>query len=89
MKTEPVLTRFGGTFSILRFDEKYFFNTLLDFTPYWDYVPTNAIHADSPGVFTSENNVNLSTKFKIHIKCDCIDRLLVNGGRQPILLGFV
>ena len=50
MKTEPILTRFSSTFGTLRFGEKSFLNTLLGFTPYWDYKPTNAVHADSLGV---------------------------------------
>ena len=50
MKTELILTRFGSTFGTLKFDEKSFFDTLLGFTPFWDYKPTNAFHADSPGV---------------------------------------
>ena len=53
MKTKLSLTRFGGTFGTLRFDENSFLNTFLSFTSYWDYKPTNAIHADSPGVYTS------------------------------------
>ena len=37
MKTKINLTRAGGRFMLLRFDEKSFFNTLLGFEPYWDY----------------------------------------------------
>ena len=47
VKTKLTLTRFGSIFGTLRFDEKSFFNKLLGFTPYWDYKPTNAIHADN------------------------------------------
>ena len=54
MKTKLILTRFGGTFGTLRFDQKSFNITLLVFTPYWDYKPSNAIHADRPGVNTSD-----------------------------------
>ena len=54
MKTKLILIRFGETFGTLRFDEKSSFNNFLDFTPYWDYKPTNAIHAHSLGVYTSE-----------------------------------
>ena len=54
MKTKLILTRFGSAFGTLRFDEKSFLNTLLGFAPYWDYKPTNAIHCDSPGVYTSD-----------------------------------
>ena len=56
MKTKLIITRFGSTFGTLRFDEKSFFNILLAFTPYWDYKPTNANHANSSGVYTSEKN---------------------------------
>ena len=36
MGTKLILTRFGGTFRTLRFDEKSTFITLLGFTRYWD-----------------------------------------------------
>ena len=49
-KVKLILTRFGETFGTLWFDEKSFFHTILGFTPYWDYKPTYAIHADAPGV---------------------------------------
>ena len=48
------MTRFGRTFGTLRFDEKPFFHILLKFEPFWDYKPFNAIHADSPGVYTTD-----------------------------------
>ena len=61
-KTKLILTRFGNTSGTLRFDKKSFFITLLRFTPYWGYKPTNAIHADSPGVYISDKIIlNLST----------------------------
>ena len=75
-------------FGTLRFNEKSFINTSLGFTPYWDYKPTNAIYADSPGVNTSDKLINLSTIDKIRIKCDVIDGSVVNGLRQPILFSF-
>ena len=89
MKTELFLTRFGSTFGTLRFNEKSFFNALLGFTPYWDYKPTNAIHADSPGVYTRERVSNLGTIDKIHLKCDVIGGSLVNRLRQPIPFSFI
>ena len=49
LKTKLLLTHFGSTFGTLRFDEKSLFKTLLGFKPYGDYMPTNAIHTDSPG----------------------------------------
>ena len=88
-KTKLILTRFTSTFGTLRFDEKSFFNTLLGFVPYWDLKHTNAIHADSPGVYTNNKILNLNTSNKIHLKCDVIDGSLVNGLRQPLLFSFI
>ena len=85
MKTKIILKYFDGRKMIvlgtLRFDEKSFFNTLLGFTPYWDYKP--------PGVYTSEKILNLNTINKIHLNCDVIDGSVVDGIRQPILYSFV
>ena len=89
-KVKLILTRFGETFGTLRFDKKSFFHTLLGFTPYWDYKPTNALFADAPGVYTSDKIIlNLNTINKIHLKCDCIDGSFQDGVRQPILFSFV
>ena len=87
-KTKIILTRSGSILGTLRFDEKSFLYTLLGFAPYWDYKPTNAIHADFPGVYTNDKILNLNTINKIHLKCDVIDGSLVNGLRQPILFSF-
>ena len=67
------MTRFRSTFGTLGFDEKSFFNTLLGFIPYWDYKPTNAIHSNSPGVYTSGQNLYSIIIGKINLKCDVID----------------
>ena len=64
MRKEPDLNRFGENLGTLRSNEKSFFNTLFAFTPYWDYKPTNAVHADSPVVFTSDKLSNSSTWIK-------------------------
>ena len=67
-----------------------FFHTLLGFTPFWDYKPTNAIHADSPGVYTSDKIIlNINTIDEIHLKCDCINGSIQDGVRQPFLFSFV
>ena len=80
-KVKLDLTRFGGTFGTLRFDEKSFFHTLLGFTPYLDY---------KPGVYTSNKIIlKLNTINKIHLKCDIIDGSIQDGIRQPILFSFV
>ena len=84
-KTKLILTRFGWSFGLLRFDERSFFITLLSFTQFWDHKSTNAVHADSPGVYTSDNISRLSTVDEIHLKCVVIDGSIQNGLRQPIL----
>ena len=61
MKAKLILTRFVLTRGTFRFGEKSFSNTILGFTTSWDYRPTNADSPDSPGVYTSEKNMNLST----------------------------
>ena len=65
----------------IRFDEKSFFNTILGFTPGWDYKHYNK--------YISQKIVSLSNTNKIHLKCDIIDGSVVNGLRQPILYSFV
>ena len=84
------MTRFASTFGTLKFDENSFFHTILGFHPYWDYKPTNAIHADSPGVYTSDKIIlNINRINKIHLKCDCIDGSIQDGVRQPTLFSFI
>ena len=61
----------------------------MGFTPYWDYKPTNAIHADSPGVYTSDKVLNLSRTDKIPLKFDIIDGSGANGIGQPIIFSFI
>ena len=74
-----LLVRFG--IIAVRFDEKSFFNTMLGFTPGWDYKHYNK--------YISQKLVNLGSTNKIHLKCDVIDGSVVNGIRQPILYSFV
>ena len=86
MKSKLIIKRCRGTFGTFRFDEKSFFITSLNSSP---YKPTNAFHADSPCVHASEKNLNSSTIDKIHLKSDVIDGSLVCGKRQPILFSLV
>ena len=89
-KTKLILKRFGTTFGTLRFDEKSFFVTLLGSTPYWDYKPTNAFHAESPGVYTSNKIfLNIKTIDKIHLKSYVTVGSIQDRVRQPILFSFV
>ena len=60
----------------------------MGFPAFWDHKPTNAIDADSPGVYTIEKIKNLTTINKIHLKCDVIDGSTVNGIRKPIMFSF-
>ena len=88
-KVKLILTRFDGTFGTLRFDNKSFLRSLLGFTSYWDYKPTNATHADSPGVYTSDKIIlNINKINKLLLECDCSDGSIQDGVRQPILFSF-
>ena len=85
MKTKIILKYIGNrkkfVLGTLRFDQTSFFHTLLGFTPYWDYKPSN--------VYTSDKILNLNSVNKIPLKCDIIDGSVINGVRQPILYSFV
>ena len=89
METKLILTQFGGTFGTLRFNGKSFFNTLLKFEPHWDFKSTNAIHADSPDLVTSNKVLKLGTINENYQKCNNNDGCVVNGIRQAILLSFL
>ena len=85
MKTKPFLKLFSASFATLgtlRFDENTFLKTFLGFTPYWDYKSTNAIHVDSPGLYTGDKILNLSTKTKSHL--NCIDGSVLDSVRHDI-----
>ena len=56
--------------------------------PYWENEPTNSIHAQSPAVYTSQKNLNLSAINRIPLKSDIINCGVVNGLRQPIKYSF-
>ena len=75
MKTKLVVR--AGTIAV-RFDEKSFFSTVLDFTPGWDYKIYNK--------YTRQKIVNLRNTNRIHLKCDVIHGSIQNSLRQPILL---
>ena len=86
MKTKIRLTRFGSTFGTLKFDAKTVFtNTLLGFTPYWVYKPTNPIHVDSLGVHTSEKILKLGT---IDETVQCYRRQFKKWFQSTIFLQF-
>ena len=65
----------------IRFDEQSFFSTVLGLTQGWYYK-----HYSN---YISQKFVNLSITKKIHLKCDAIDGIVVNGLRQLIKYIFV
>ena len=80
---------FGGTFGTLRFKKMSFLNVILRFTPYWENKPTNAIQADSQGVYTSGKFFISSTINNFHLKCDVIAGSVVKRIREPVLFSFI
>ena len=78
MKTKLVVK--PGIIAI-RFDEKLFFNTILGFDLPWVYKHYNE--------YISQKIINLSTRDKIHLKCDVIDGFIMNGFQQPVLFSFI
>ena len=69
--------------------KKSFSNTLSVFTPFCDYKPANASHADSLVVYSSDKILYLSTRDKINLQCDCFGGSTLDGVRQPILYSFL
>ena len=65
----------------IRFDEKSFFNTMLGFTPRWDYKQYNE--------YISQKIVNSNRTNKIRLKIDVTDGSVVNALKQQILYSFV
>ena len=66
---------------VLRFVDKSFFNTMLSFSPFWDYKNDNEDF--------SEKIRKLNIINKIQLKRDCFVGSVLNGVRQPILYNFV
>ena len=63
---------------LMKVFEKSFSNTFLVFTPYWNYKPTNAVHTDSPLVYTCDKISYLCTIDRNLLKCDVTDGSVVN-----------
>ena len=89
MKTKLNLTRFGLTFGTLRFDEKSFFKTFFWIRTILGLKPSNAVHADSPAVYTCEKILNLSLIDTNHLKCNVTDISVVKGVRRHILFSLI
>ena len=66
---------------IIRFVEKSFFSTILDFNPHWAHKHYNE--------YISQKTLNLCTTNEIRLKADIFDVSNVNGVQKPALYGFV
>ena len=74
----------------LIFTEKSFFYTILGFTQSRSY-PLDDIDWFYPliaGSYKGDKPINITGFDKIHLKCDCIQGIVVNGIREPILFSF-
>ena len=74
--------RLGPQIVVLKFKKESIFNSILGFTPYWDY-------KDFGNEYYSEKNRNLTVIDKIQLKFDVFDGSVLNGVRQPKLYSFV
>ena len=83
------MTRFVSTFGTKDLKINRILKNLLGYAPHWGFKPTFAVHADSPGVYTSEKVLNLNTMYVIHLKCDIFDGSVVNGIRQQLMFSFI
>ena len=41
-----------------------------------------------PGTYKSDRPIIITSLDKVHLKCDCIQKSVVNGVREPILYSF-
>ena len=75
----------------LIFTEKSFFYTILGFTQSRSYPldDIDGFYQIIAGSYKSDKPINITGIDKIHLKCDCIQGLIVNGIREPILYSFV
>ena len=74
----------------LIFTNKSFFYTILGFTQSHSY-PLDAIdefYHLIAGSYKSDKPINITGIDKVHLKCDCIDSIIMNGTPEPILYSF-
>ena len=74
----------------LIFTEKSFFYTILGFTQSRSYPldDIDGFYQLIAGSYKSDKPINITGIDKIHLKCNCIERSIVNGVREPILFSF-
>ena len=70
---------------------KSFFYTILGFTRSHSYPldDIDGFYQLIAGLYKSDRPINITGIDKILLKCDCINRSIVNGVREPILYTFV
>ena len=74
----------------LIFTNKSFLYTILGFTQSQSYPLTDVdgFYQLIPGSYKSNKPINITGIDKLHLKCNVIDRSIVNGVREPILYSF-
>ena len=74
----------------LIFTEKSFFYTILGFTPTRSYPldDIDGFYQIIAGSYKSDRPINITGIDKVPLKCNCIQRSIVNGIREPILYSF-
>ena len=74
----------------LIFTEKSFFYTILGFTQSRSYPldDIDGFYQLIAGSYKSDRPINITGFDKIHLKCGCIQRSIVNSIREPILYSF-
>ena len=75
----------------LFFSEKSFFYTILGLTRSGSYIldDIDGFYQLIAGSYKSDKPINITGIDKIHLKCDYIQRSIVNGIREPILYSLV
>ena len=71
----------------LIFTKRYFFYTILGFTQSHQGALNNieGFYQVLPGKYKSGKSIDITGNDKVHKDCDCINGLIVNGIREPIL----
>ena len=74
----------------LLFTKKSFFYTILGFTQSRSYPleDIEGFYQLISGLYKNEKPINITGIDKIQLKCDCIQRSIINGVRESILYSF-
>ena len=74
----------------LKFTNKSFFYTILDFSQSHSYPldDIDGFYQLIAGSYRNNKPTNITGIDKVHLKCDCINGRIKNGIREPILYSF-